>query len=164
MCGFIGIVYNQSIDVNEKDKDLLVEQNNIITHRGPDDEGYYIDENVSFGFRRLSIIDVKSGKQPLSYNDEKIWLVFNGEIYNYVELREQLLNEGYTFSTDSDTEVIAAMFMKHKEQAFQYLRGMFSILIWDKEEKTFYGARDPFGIKPLFYYEFEDGIAFSSEK
>ncbi|MGY0693205.1 asparagine synthase (glutamine-hydrolyzing) [Virgibacillus sp. FSP13] len=164
MCGFIGMIRNHPSMPNEEAIHLFEQQNNIITHRGPDDEGYFHDEYVSFGFRRLSIIDIESGQQPLSYNDEKIWLIFNGEIYNYVELREDLIKEGYQFATESDTEVIAALFAKHKEQAFSYLRGMFSILVWDKENETFYGVRDPFGIKPLFYRETEEGTIFASEK
>ncbi|WP_106496842.1 asparagine synthase (glutamine-hydrolyzing) [Lentibacillus sp. Marseille-P4043] len=164
MCGFIGMIRNHPSMPNEEAIHLFEQQNNIITHRGPDDEGYFHDEYVSFGFRRLSIIDIESGQQPLSYNDEKIWLIFNGEIYNYVELREDLVKDGYQFATESDTEVIAALFAKHKEQAFSYLRGMFSILVWDKENETFYGARDPFGIKPLFYRETEEGTIFASEK
>ncbi|SET32940.1 asparagine synthase (glutamine-hydrolysing) [Oceanobacillus limi] len=164
MCGFIGMIRNNPVTQSEDDINIFKAQNNIISHRGPDDEGYFFDEYVSFGFRRLSIIDLDSGQQPLSYDDEKIWLIFNGEIYNYVELRKELLEEGYAFKTESDTEVIAALFSKHKENAFQYLRGMFSILVWDKEEETLYGARDPFGIKPLFYYETEEGITFASEK
>ncbi|MFD1348145.1 asparagine synthase (glutamine-hydrolyzing) [Oceanobacillus caeni] len=164
MCGFIGMVYDYPTDVDEKDMDSLRRKNNIITHRGPDDEGYFVDEYISFGFRRLSIIDIESGVQPLSYDNDKIWLVFNGEIYNYVELRDELKQDGYSFSTESDTEVIAALFSKYKEEAFQYLRGMYSILVWDKDDQTLYGARDPFGIKPLYYYRTEDGIAFASEK
>ncbi|WP_163971517.1 asparagine synthase (glutamine-hydrolyzing) [Oceanobacillus halotolerans] len=164
MCGFIGMIRNQSMTPNEEVVGLFQEQNNIITHRGPDDEGYYHDDYISFGFRRLSIIDIECGQQPLCYDDEKIWLIFNGEIYNYVELRENLLKEGYSFETESDTEVIAALFAKYKENAFSYLRGMFSILVWDKENETLYGARDPFGIKPLFYHETEAGTVFASEK
>ncbi|MFD2208184.1 asparagine synthase (glutamine-hydrolyzing) [Virgibacillus halophilus] len=164
MCGFIGMIRNKPTRPTKEQITQFENQNNIITHRGPDDEGYYYDEFVSFGFRRLSIIDLDSGKQPLSYDDEKIWLIFNGEIYNYIELREELLKEGYTFATDSDTEVIAALFAKHKQHAFQYLRGMFSILVWDKENETLYGARDPFGIKPMFFHEAADGTYFASEK
>ncbi|WP_330949709.1 asparagine synthase (glutamine-hydrolyzing) [Virgibacillus sp. MG-45] len=164
MCGFIGMIFNNPIERTESEMELFKKQNNLITHRGPDDEGYYFDPYISFGFRRLSIIDIESGSQPLSYNDGQIQLVFNGEIYNYLELREELMEEGYAFQTDSDTEVIAALFAKHKEEAFQYLRGMFSILIWDKETEQLYGARDSFGIKPLFYYENSFGTAFASEK
>lgn len=164
MCGFIGIIRNNPSTPSSERMNALKEKNNIMTHRGPDDEGYFHDEYVSFGFRRLSIIDLGSGSQPLSYDNDKLWLIFNGEIYNYVELRKKLIDEGYEFATESDTEVIAALFSKHKADAFQYLRGMFSILVWDKENETFYGARDPFGIKPLFYCETEEGIAFASEK
>lgn len=164
MCGFIGILRNKPEKLNDDQLNQFTSQNNIITHRGPDDEGYYHNDYVSFGFRRLSIIDIETGQQPLSYDDEKIWLIFNGEIYNYVELRDDLLEQGFTFTTESDTEVIAALFSKHKENAFQYLRGMFSILVWDKEKETLYGARDPFGIKPLFYRESEAGTIFASEK
>ncbi|MFC4558594.1 asparagine synthase (glutamine-hydrolyzing) [Virgibacillus kekensis] len=164
MCGFIGMFRNNPVAPTDEQLTSFKKQNNIIDHRGPDDEGYYHDDYVSFGFRRLSIIDLESGAQPLSYNDEKIWLIFNGEIYNYVELREELLKEGYAFDTESDTEVIAALFKKYKEKAFEHLRGMFSILVWDKEAEELYGARDPFGIKPLFYRETEEGIIFASEK
>ncbi|SDQ29857.1 asparagine synthase (glutamine-hydrolyzing) [Virgibacillus salinus] len=164
MCGFIGILRNNPGKPNDVYKNIFREQNNIMSHRGPDDEGYFHDDFVSFGFRRLSIIDIEYGAQPLSYDDEKMWLVFNGEIYNYLELRNELQAEGYEFTTESDTEVIAALFSKHKEDAFQFLRGMFSILIWDKELGTLYGARDPFGIKPLFYHEIGEGIVFASEK
>lgn len=164
MCGFIGMFRNNPGLPNDESINLFKKQNNIISHRGPDDEGYYHDEYVSFGFRRLSIIDIESGAQPLSYDDEKVWLIFNGEIYNYVEIRKELLDEGYEFATESDTEVIAALFSKYQENAFQYLRGMFSILVWDKEQETLYGARDPFGIKPLFYHETDEGIVFASEK
>ncbi|MFP7492143.1 asparagine synthase (glutamine-hydrolyzing) [Terribacillus saccharophilus] len=164
MCGLIGVIRKNVKQLTQADKDKFKQQNNIITHRGPDDEGYYHDEHVSFGFRRLSIIDIEAGVQPLSYDDEKIWMVFNGEIYNYVELREELLKKGAEFKTESDTEVIAAMYHTYGTEAFKELRGMFGILLWDKEKKTLYGARDPFGIKPLFYKETDDEIFFASEK
>ncbi|WP_067725974.1 asparagine synthase (glutamine-hydrolyzing) [Oceanobacillus damuensis] len=164
MCGFVGMVFNSPTELNERDKRLVEMQNNMVTHRGPDDEGYYFDTYISMGFRRLSIIDIESGNQPLSYEDGNIWMVFNGEIYNYVELRERLAAEGFSFATESDTEVIAAMFSKYRENAFQYLRGMFSVILWDKNSKTLYGARDPFGIKPLFYHENSAAVVFASEK
>ncbi|AIF68262.1 asparagine synthase (glutamine-hydrolysing) [Terribacillus saccharophilus] len=164
MCGLIGVIRKNVKQLTQADKDKFKQQNNIITHRGPDDEGYYHDEHVSFGFRRLSIIDIEAGVQPLSYDDERIWMVFNGEIYNYVELREELLKKGAEFKTESDTEVIAAMYHTYGTEAFKELRGMFSILLWDKEKKTLFGARDPFGIKPLFYKETDDEIFFASEK
>ncbi|MFC0523950.1 asparagine synthase (glutamine-hydrolyzing) [Pontibacillus salicampi] len=164
MCGFIGVMRHLPSPLDEQEKQNFKRRNDIITHRGPDDEGYFHDEYISFGFRRLSIIDIESGHQPLSYEDERYWMVFNGEVYNYVELRESLQKKGYTFETESDTEVIAAMFRDKREEAFAHLRGMFSILIWDKEEQTLYGARDPFGIKPLFYSEQQDETYFASEK
>src|SRR5699024_11210430 len=164
MCGFIGMIRNKQNILDNEEVDSFQKQTDLITHRGPDDQGQYQDQYVSFGCRRLSIIDIDNGAQPLSYDNDKIWLIFNGEIYNFVELHRDLQKEGYTFETDSDTEVIAALFSQHKEKAFQYLRGMFSILIWDKENETLYGTRDPFGIKPLFYYETENGTLFASEK
>ncbi|GAB2557648.1 asparagine synthase (glutamine-hydrolyzing) [Gracilibacillus alcaliphilus] len=164
MCGFVGLFLNEEHSFTQQEVEEFKQRNNLITHRGPDDEGYYNEDGVFFGFRRLSIIDIETGSQPLTYDDEKIWMVFNGEVYNYRELREELIAEGYTFKTESDTEVIAAMFAKHKEQAFTYLRGMFAILIWDKEQETLFGARDPFGIKPFYYEETEDRLICASER
>ncbi len=164
VCGFIGLVNKVPSEPKDVFKQKLKRANQLMTHRGPDDEGYYVDSYVSFGFRRLSIIDLEGGHQPLSYEDERYWMVFNGEIYNYVELREQLIEEGYVFSTESDSEVILALFSKHREEAFNKLRGMFGILIWDKQEEVLFGARDPFGIKPLFYSTKPEGTYFASEK
>lgn len=164
MCGFIGMIRNHPQTPDQEKQDKFQTRNNVITHRGPDDEGFFHDDYISFGFRRLSIIDIDSGHQPFSYDDDNYWMIFNGEIYNYVELREQLINKGYTFKTESDTEVIIAMFHEHREEAFKHLRGMFAVLIWDKKEETLYGVRDHFGIKPLFYKETEQGTYFASEK
>src|SRR5690606_5141264 len=91
MCGFIGCIHDQATEYRESDQELFKQMNQIITHRGPDDEGYFTDEHIQFGFRRLSIIDIESGKQPLSYENERYWIIFNGEVYNFVELREELL-------------------------------------------------------------------------
>ncbi|UFT98167.1 asparagine synthase (glutamine-hydrolyzing) [Radiobacillus kanasensis] len=164
MCGLIGMIRNESQAPNQEEQSSFREKNNVITHRGPDDEGYFHDEYVSFGFRRLSIIDIESGQQPFRYEDDRYRMVFNGEIYNYVELRQSLMEKGYSFDTESDTEVIIAMFQEYRTEAFKQLRGMFAILIWDKQEQTFYGVRDPFGIKPLFYSDTEKGTYFASEK
>ena len=112
----------------------------------------------------MSIIDLESGHQPYHYEDNRYWMVFNGEVYNYVELRERLMKEGYSFKTESDTEVVLTLFAHKGEKAFRELRGMFSILIWDKQEKKLAGARDPFGIKPLYYKQDENGVIFASEK
>ncbi|GIO24187.1 asparagine synthase (glutamine-hydrolyzing) [Oceanobacillus sp. J11TS1] len=164
MCGFVGLFSNQHLAFSNEEVELFKERNDLITHRGPDDEGYFAEDGVFFGFRRLSIIDIEAGSQPLSYQDDQIWLVFNGEIYNYKELRADLMEEGYTFKTESDTEVIAALFAKYKEEAFSHLRGMFGIMVWDKTTETLYGARDPFGIKPFYYEEKEDKLICASER
>lgn len=164
MCGFVGCLYNKAQKVDRKMKNKLNEMNTLITHRGPDSEGYYFDEHINFGFRRLSIIDLESGNQPLSYENERYWIIFNGEVYNYIELREELINKGYKFSTESDTEVIIALYSELKEQAVKKLRGMFAFVIWDKIEHELFGARDYFGIKPFFYSEKSDALYFASEK
>ncbi|MBE2920116.1 asparagine synthase (glutamine-hydrolyzing) [Anoxybacillus flavithermus] len=164
MCGFIGCIHDHPRIIDEKWKETFQEMNDIITHRGPDDGGYFFDEYVNFGFRRLSIIDLETGHQPLSYENERYWIIFNGEIYNYVELREELLAKGYKFTTHSDTEVIIALYSAEKEKAVEKLRGMFAFVIWDKQERTIFAARDPFGIKPFFYMEQGDRTFFASEK
>jgi asparagine synthase (glutamine-hydrolysing) len=164
MCGFVGCLYNQPKAQNIVIEEKIVEMNETITHRGPDDEGYYFNEYVNFGFRRLSIIDVPNGSQPLSYENDRYWIVFNGEIYNYVELKAELIDCGHTFSTDTDTEVILALYSRIKEETAPKLRGMFSFVIWDKQEGRLYGARDQFGIKPFFYNEQKDITYFASEK
>lgn len=164
MCGFIGCVHDKSQVFSDGQKQQFENMNNVITHRGPDDDGYFYDSHVQFGFRRLSIIDIESGHQPLHFENERYWIIFNGEIYNYVELREELLAEGITFATSSDTEVIIALYSHLKEKAVEKLRGMFAFVIWDKVEKTLYGARDSFGIKPFFYFDDGEKTFFASEK
>ncbi len=164
MCGFIGCIHAKPHQMDADREHQFKEMNDIITHRGPDDEGFYFDEYIQFGFRRLSIIDLESGHQPLSYENKRYWIIFNGEIYNHIELRRELIEKGYSFSTHSDTEVIIALYSHYKEKAVQKLRGMFAFVIWDKLEQTLFGARDHFGIKPFFYYEKEDVTYFASEK
>ncbi len=161
MCGFVGCVYDTK---NTANKQLFKKMNEIITHRGPDDEGYFTDQHVQFGFRRLSIIGLETGHQPLSYENERYWIIFNGEIYNYIELKQELIDQGFTFNTESDTEVIIALYSAIKTEAVKKLRGMFGFIIWDKVEQTLFGARDPFGIKPFFYTEQKDITYFASEK
>lgn len=158
MCGFIGCVYDHK-DYPKLTEEQFKLMNDIIYHRGPDHDGFYQDEHVQLGFRRLSIIDLENGNQPLSFENERYWIIFNGEIYNYVELREELLKEGVEFATSSDTETIVALYSRLKEKAVEKLRGMFAFVIWDKEEQVLFGARDPFGIKPFFYKE-EGGRTF----
>ncbi|AKP48200.1 MULTISPECIES: asparagine synthase (glutamine-hydrolyzing) [Bacillus] len=163
MCGFIGCVYDHK-DYPKLTEEQFKLMNDIIYHRGPDHDGFYQDEHVQLGFRRLSIIDLENGNQPLSFENERYWIIFNGEIYNYVELREELLKEGVEFATSSDTETIVALYSRLKEKAVEKLRGMFAFVIWDKEEQVLFGARDPFGIKPFFYKEEGGRTFFASEK
>lgn len=163
MCGFVGFACNQIIKGTEEEIKQLNKLTSIISHRGPDDAGYYLDDSVYLGFRRLSIIDLEGGKQPLSYEDDRYWITFNGEIYNFLELKERLEARGFTFKTNSDTEVILALFSLKREKSVEELRGMFSFLIWDKNKKELFGARDPFGIKPFFYCETEEGLYCASE-
>ena len=164
MCGFIGCVHDKEQNYRDDQKQQFKKMNDIITHRGPDDDGFYYDDHIQFGFRRLSIIDIECGHQPLTYENERYWIIFNGEVYNYVELREELLKEGLTFATNSDTEVIIALYSHLKEKAVEKLRGMFAFTIWDKQEQTLFGARDPFGIKPYFYFVDGERTFFASEK
>lgn len=161
MCGFVGAIHQ---DGGRATLDDIKTMNEMIIHRGPDDEGYFENDYITAGFRRLSIIDLQHGSQPLSYDQQRYWIVFNGEIYNYVELREALLKENYRFKTDSDTEVLLAMYKKYGTETAQYLRGMFAFVIWDTQTKEVYGARDHFGIKPLHYAFANENVYFASEK
>ncbi|KNF07745.1 asparagine synthetase [Gottschalkia purinilytica] len=161
MCGFITFFSNSSLDDNSKDK--LEVMLNSLKHRGPDEKGVYHDDKVFLGFCRLSIIDLENGKQPFSYDYNNYHIVFNGEIYNHVELRESLIKEGYTFSTKSEVEVILTLYKHYDEEFVKHLRGMFSIVIWDKLNQRLIAVRDQFGIKPLFYTENENGIYCTSE-
>jgi asparagine synthase (glutamine-hydrolysing) len=134
-----------------------------IAHRGPDDEGYYVSGQVGLGFRRLAIIDLKTGHQPLSNEDDTIWIVFNGEIYNYQELRELLLSKGHVFKTQTDTEVIVHLYEEFGPKCVEKLRGMFGLAIWDGNAKTLFLARDRVGIKPLYYCLTRKSLVFGSE-
>lgn len=159
MCGFTGYV-----GITNNDKDLLENMMNTIVHRGPDSSGMYIDEEAALGFRRLSIIDISdAGNQPISNEDDSKVLVFNGEIYNYKILREELLEKGHVFKTHTDSETILHAFEEWGERVVDHLRGMYAFVIWDKSEKKLYGARDMFGIKPFYYAQMNDTFFFGSE-
>lgn len=158
MCGFIGIIENSTKLIEELDH-----LGKVIYHRGPDDSGVYTDKHVQLIFRRLSIIDIDSGHQPLSFDNERYWIVFNGEIYNYIELRAELLQKGFEFQTESDTETILALYSLEGVDAVKKLRGMFAFVIWDKQKQEIFVARDQFGIKPLFYAQNEGSLYFASE-
>ena len=134
-----------------------------IVHRGPDDEGYYTSGPVGFGFRRLSIIDLSLGHQPLANEDNSVWIVFNGEIYNYQQLRDELKSKGHIFKTHTDTEVIVHLYEEFGEACVEKLRGMFGFAIWDERRNTLFLARDRVGIKPLYYYLDDKCLVFGSE-
>ncbi|GAE36762.1 asparagine synthase (glutamine-hydrolyzing) [Halalkalibacter akibai] len=162
MCGFVACVYNKPLKYDQNTK--IREMNKVISHRGPDQEGYMTGEHVELGFSRLSIIDLEGGYQPLSYGNGRYWIVFNGEIYNYLELKQELIEKGNRFETDSDTEVLLALYSEEGKDAVKKLRGMFAFVIWDHLKKEAFAARDHFGIKPLFYAENQLGLRLASEK
>ncbi len=160
MCGIVGYL---DLKGEECNRELLAAMNDQIIHRGPDDEGYYFSHELGFGFRRLSIIDLSKGHQPLANEDDTVWLLFNGEIYNYKELRKDLLDKGHEFKTETDSEVIVHLYEEYGTEFVKMLRGMFAIAIWDNSLRRLLLARDLFGIKPL-YYAVDDGfLAFGSE-
>jgi asparagine synthase (glutamine-hydrolysing) len=161
MCGICGKL---NFDRDEKvPRSLLKAMADSIYHRGPDDEGYYVSEQIGLGFRRLSIIDLPGGYQPLSNEDGSIWIVFNGEIYNFQELREGLVQKGHSFRTKTDTEVIVHLYEEHGEAGIESLRGMFAFAIWDQNQKKLLLARDRIGIKPLYYGLTPRSLVFGSE-
>lgn len=162
MCGFAGYITKEGLANNYKDD--LLEMMNAIIHRGPDDSGSHIDDMAGLGFRRLSIIGIENGKQPMYNEDGSIVVVFNGEIYNYKEIKEELINKGHLFKTQADTEVLVHGYEEYGPDVVQKLRGMYAFAIWNRKKKELFIARDIFGIKPLFYTETKDGdFVFGSE-
>lgn len=158
MCGFVGFV-----DKARDKKKIVKDMADIIVHRGPDSDGYYTDNLCAIGFRRLSIIDLDGGNQPI-YNEKKDKvIVFNGEIYNYKEIRDDLIKKGHEFNTSSDTEVILHGYEEYNEHILEKLRGMFAFIIYDTNDNSVFGARDFYGIKPLYYYMNDDEFMFGSE-
>jgi len=161
MCGIVGIVNSNSRIVN---REILEKMNACIVHRGPDDDGFYLKENVGLAMRRLSIIDLAHGKQPIHNSDKTKWIIFNGEIYNFQELRKNLENQGEKFYTNSDTEIILHLYDRYGADCVQYLRGMFAFAIWDETDKSLFIARDRVGKKPLLYSHQASGdLIFGSE-
>ena len=161
MCGIIG-VFNQT-EERRVDKDILLQMLGLIRHRGPDGFGVYQDEKVSLGSTRLSIIDISGGDQPISNENGSMWIVFNGEIFNYIELRPGLEAKGHRFSTNSDTEVIVHLFEEYGAECLNYLNGQFAFAIWDANRRELFLARDRLGIRPLFYTEHGGQLIFGSE-
>lgn len=157
MCGICGIIRKGD------NKDIIKKMNDRIMHRGPDGEGYYIDGDVAFGHRRLSIIDLSTGDQPIYNEDNSVVTVYNGEIYNYLELRGELESLGHEFKTKSDTEVLVHGYEEWHTDLPKHLRGMFAFAIYDKNRNEIFLARDNFGIKPLYYANMNDSFMFASE-
>ncbi|MBO5382811.1 MAG: asparagine synthase (glutamine-hydrolyzing) [Ruminococcus sp.] len=159
MCGIVGFTNN--IDNSDK---VINEMMDKIKHRGPDSAGKYIDEGIALGHRRLSIIDVGSqGDQPIFNEDGSLVIIFNGEIYNYRDIRKKLIDAGHEFSTNTDTEVLIHGYEQYGEKLLNLLRGMFSFVIWDKNKRELFGARDFFGIKPMYYANMNNTFMFGSE-
>ena len=159
MCGIVGFTNT----VSNADE-VIEEMMDRIRHRGPDAEGKYVDDDIALGHRRLSIIDVSSqGDQPIFNEDGSKVIIFNGEIYNYRELREKLVEAGHSFKTNTDTEVLLHGYEEYGEKLLNMLRGMFSFVIWDKNSRELFGARDFFGIKPMYYAVMSGTFMFGSE-
>jgi asparagine synthase (glutamine-hydrolysing) len=160
MCGIAGIVRWDGRPAVEREIRAMCR---TMVHRGPDDEGIYLSDGVALGMRRLSIIDLANGQQPVFNEDGSICVVFNGEIYNFLELRRQLERAGHVFRTSTDTETIVHLYEDHGPSCVEYLRGMFAFAVWDSRRRRLLLARDRLGIKPLYYAEIDDGIVFASE-
>jgi len=160
MCGIVGIEHFSEAPVL---RETIQRMCGALVHRGPDDEGIYIGDRVGFGHRRLSVIDLVSGHQPLANRDKTIWITYNGEVYNYVQLRKQLVGLGHQFVTESDTEVIVHAYEQFGESCPKHLDGMFAFAIWDLRKRHMFLARDRVGKKPLFYCYERDFFAFGSE-
>jgi len=160
MCGIVGIVRSDGVDI---DRGLLDQMCEAIRHRGPDDDGFYVNGPVGLGMRRLAIIDLKTGHQPIHNSDRSSWIVFNGEIYNYLELREKLEKLGHTFYTNSDTEAIVHAYDQYGSDCPKHLRGMFAFAIWNEKTQELFLARDRVGKKPLLYAELNGEFIFGSE-
>lgn len=163
MCGIAGYL---SFNASPVEETVLKKMTDVISHRGPDGEGHWVNPNkkAGFGHRRLSIIDLsKNGRQPLHYSEGRYTITFNGEIYNYIEIKNELIKKGYKFASESDTEVLLALYDNKKEKCLSDLDGMFSFAIWDEKEQTLFCARDRFGEKPFHYYTDKDKFVFASE-
>ena len=161
MCGIVGI-YNGTESLQNPES-LLRRMLSSIQYRGPDESGIYINNQAALGSVRLSIIDIQTGQQPLSSADGKYWIVFNGEIFNYVELKTDLKRLGYSFRTESDTEVLLNAYLEYGSDCLNRLNGQFVFAIWNNENKELFLARDRVGIRPLFYTRINNNFIFGSE-
>src|SRR5688572_1097617 len=161
MCGIAGKLYfDPQARPTRREIEAMLQP---AVHRGPDSQGVFLDGPVGLGHNRLSIIDLSGGAQPMANEDETIWIVYNGEIYNYLALREQLISQGHRFKTRSDTEVIIHLYEEYGPSCVTRLRGMFAFAIWDSKRQRLFVARDRVGIKPLYYLQTEKALYFASE-
>ncbi len=162
MCGIFGYLSQNRHDLSST-QSVLKAMGEAIYHRGPDDEGYYLNGPIALGMRRLAIIDLSTGQQPITNEDKTLWIVFNGEIYNYRDLYEKLIKLGHTFTSKSDTECIIHLYEEYQEKCLDYLEGMFTFAIWNSQKQELFIARDRLGEKPLHYGIFGDTFIFGSE-
>ncbi len=161
MCGICGFISLKIQPINKQD--IIKKMLEVISHRGPDDEGAFMENHAALGVRRLSVIDLNTGHQPIHNEDSSLWIVHNGEIYNFPELKSFLIKKGHVFYTKSDTEVIIHLYEEYGYECLSKLNGMFAFAIWDKKKNELFIARDRFGIKPLYYSDFDAQLLFASE-
>ena len=160
MCGIAGIFNHRS----PAEAEILVSRMvSALRHRGPDETGLYVDQNVCLGHARLSILGLETGTQPICNRDKSLWIIYNGEAFNYIELREELVRKGYQFSTDTDTEVVLALYEEYGAQCLKEINGQFAFAIWDTRTESLFLARDRVGIRPLFYTQKDGKFSFASE-
>src|SRR5437899_8596468 len=161
MCGIVGILRADGAPVHES---LLVGMRDSLVHRGPDDAGLYLKGPVALGVRRLSVLDLTpTGHQPMGNHDGTLWIVFNGEIYNYVELAQELRSAGHRLVSQSDTEVLLHLYEQFGKECLHRLNGMFAFAVWDARERLLFAARDRLGIKPFYFHHGRDRFLFASE-
>src|SRR5229473_2290170 len=161
MCGICGMFFPEPR--KRVDSEILARMNGKIVHRGPDDGGFFVERNVGLAMRRLSIIDVQTGHQPLANEDESLWIVYNGEVYNHQQLRMEMEAAGHRYRTKSDTETVVHLYEQYGRDCVKHLRGMFAFAIWDRRKRKLFVARDRLGIKPLYYRYGEGAFLFGSE-
>jgi asparagine synthase (glutamine-hydrolysing) len=161
MCGISGIVNFNNKNIKREVVEKMMQK---MKHRGPDDEGIFIEEGIGLGFVRLSILDLSlSGHQPMASDDDRYRMIFNGEVYNYIELRDELKSKGYQFKSNSDSEVVLKSYQEWGEACLDKFNGMWALTIYDRERKELFGARDRFGVKPFYYYKDDESFIFASE-
>jgi asparagine synthase (glutamine-hydrolysing) len=161
MCGICGIFFNDRS--GRAERETLADMNRQLVHRGPDDDGFFVEGNVGLAMRRLSIIDIKTGHQPIGNESNDIWIVYNGELYNHQELRKGLEARGHHYRTHSDTETIVHLYEEYGRDCVKHLRGMYAFAIWDRPKGRLFIARDRLGIKPLYYRFDGKTLLFASE-